>query len=258
MQPQNRFSQCLLEQKNEESRQARRRRCRSILIAILIQVIVLALLMLRPLFGAPVVLLAVERYVPLPPWKGSPGTHEPPRTLPAHVHPHIYDVRTVPFTFHPPDRPAQHFDADSAPDIGSTGEDSPGSGFGDPNGLLDSLGLPGIGSPPPAPPVPPREPPPPLKKPRLVPSEIQQAMLISRVEPAYPELARQIRLEGTVVIRAVIGRDGRVESAEVVSGHQLFVRAALDAILQWRYRPTLLNGQPVEVETLITVIFRLR
>jgi protein TonB len=86
---------------------------------------------------------------------------------------------------------------------------------------------------------------------------VEQALLVYRVEPRYPALARQMHLEGTVRLHAVIGIDGAVRELEVESGHPLLARAARDAVLQWRYRPTRLNGEPVEVETTITVIFEL-
>ena len=98
----------------------------------------------------------------------------------------------------------------------------------------------------------------PQRGPLIVVPEIQQARLVVRVEPQYPALAKQIRLEGTVQIRAVIGKDGTVQSVEILSGHPLLARAAQDAILRWRYTPTLLRGEPVEVETLITVIFKMQ
>ena len=84
------------------------------------------------------------------------------------------------------------------------------------------------------------------------------AQLISRVEPRYPPLAIETRQSGTVVLHAIISREGRIESLEVVSGSPFFAQAALDAVRQWRYRPTLLDGEPVEVETTITVEFRLQ
>jgi protein TonB len=86
---------------------------------------------------------------------------------------------------------------------------------------------------------------------------VQEAQLLSRVEPQYPIIAKQTRTEGTVRLHAIISRDGRITSLDVISGHPFLVKAALDAVRQWRYRPTLLNGEPVEVETSITVIFRL-
>jgi TonB family protein len=86
---------------------------------------------------------------------------------------------------------------------------------------------------------------------------VQQAQLVSRIEPRYPILAIQTRTEGTVRLRAIISREGRITSLEVLSGHPLLVQAALDAVRQWRYRPTLLSGEAVEVETFVTVFFRL-
>jgi periplasmic protein TonB len=86
---------------------------------------------------------------------------------------------------------------------------------------------------------------------------VQAAMLINRVTPMYPPLARQTRISGTVRLHALIAKDGTVQQLEVISGHPLLVQAALDAVKQWRYRPTLLNGEPVEVDTTIDVIFTL-
>jgi len=79
--------------------------------------------------------------------------------------------------------------------------------------------------------------------------------LIHRLQPAYPLLAVQTRTQGQVVLRAVISREGTIENLQVVSGHPLLVRAALEAVRQWRYRPYVLNGEPVEVETQVTVNF---
>ena len=79
--------------------------------------------------------------------------------------------------------------------------------------------------------------------------------LIHDVRPAYPALAKQIRAQGVVRIEAIISRDGIVRDARVVSGHPLLVAAALDAVRQWRYRPTVLNDQPVEVALALEVNF---
>ena len=73
----------------------------------------------------------------------------------------------------------------------------------------------------------------------------------------YPPLARQTRISGTVRLHAIIGKDGTVHELEVMNGHPLLVQAALEAVRQWRYKPTLLNGEPVEVDTTIDVIFSL-
>jgi len=82
-------------------------------------------------------------------------------------------------------------------------------------------------------------------------------MLMRRVEPVYPPLAIDTRHEGRVELHAIISTDGTIESLEVISGDLLFIRSALDAVGQWRYRPTILNAQPVEVDTHITVIYTL-
>ena len=79
--------------------------------------------------------------------------------------------------------------------------------------------------------------------------------LIFRIQPEYPPLARQARVEGTVVLRAMISREGLIENLQVLSGHPMLIRAAADAVRQWRYRPYQLNGEPVEVETQVTVNF---
>jgi len=78
-----------------------------------------------------------------------------------------------------------------------------------------------------------------------------------RVEPRYPLIAQQARIEGAVVLSAVISKQGTIENLQVLSGHPLLVQSAISAVAQWRYRPYLLNGEPVEVETTITVNFKL-
>jgi len=80
---------------------------------------------------------------------------------------------------------------------------------------------------------------------------------MNRVQPQYPPLARQARVSGTVKLHAIIAKDGTVQELQVISGHPLLIQAALDAVRQWRYRPTLLNTEPVEVDTTIDVIFTL-
>lgn len=79
--------------------------------------------------------------------------------------------------------------------------------------------------------------------------------LIRRVDPQYPEIAKAIHLSGTVRLRAIVGTDGRVQNLEVLSGNPILANAAVAAVRQWRYRPTLLSGTAVEVETFITVNF---
>jgi len=109
-----------------------------------------------------------------------------------------------------------------------------------------------------APPPPPvkKKPPPPPKRIR-VGGSVQRANLIRQVRPVYPPLARQARIQGTVKLTAIIAKNGTIEKLEVMGGHPLLIPAALSAVKQWRYKPTLLNGQPVEVVTQVDVNFTL-
>jgi len=86
---------------------------------------------------------------------------------------------------------------------------------------------------------------------------VQQARLIHRVEPVYPFLPKSIHREGRVELRAIIATDGRIKSLQVVSGDPMFIQSALSAVQDWRYQPTLLNNEPVEVETYIIVTYTL-
>jgi protein TonB len=86
-------------------------------------------------------------------------------------------------------------------------------------------------------------------------SEMLQGSLLRRVEPKYPPLAIAARIQGSVVLAAVISRAGTIENLRLVNGHPMLVPAAIDAVRQWQYRPYILNGDVIEVETQITVNF---
>jgi protein TonB len=88
-------------------------------------------------------------------------------------------------------------------------------------------------------------------------SVMMEGNLIHRVQPQYPPLAIQTHTQGSVVLSAVISRAGTIENLQVISGHPMLVNAAIDAVRQWRYRPYVLNGDPVEVDTQVTVNFTL-
>jgi periplasmic protein TonB len=100
-------------------------------------------------------------------------------------------------------------------------------------------------------------PPKPVQSRIKVGGNVTAARILNRTPPVYPALARQTRISGTVRLHAIIAKDGTVQQLEVLSGHPLLVQAALDAVRQWRYQPTLLNGEPVEVDTTVDVIFSL-
>jgi protein TonB len=90
-----------------------------------------------------------------------------------------------------------------------------------------------------------------------VSSGVTQGLVVHRVEPVYPQIAKTARIQGTVILAAVIGKDGAIQNLHVVSGHPLLTNAAMDAVKQWRYRPYILNGEPVEVDTQVEVHFTL-
>jgi protein TonB len=149
-------------------------------------------------------------------------------------------VSHSPYTF-------RHQDEDNGsaapPDFTST------IGVGDPSGVRNAILMPNVR------PVL-RLPDPPPRPTRT--SVVMEGNLIHRIEPQYPIVAKQLRIQGAVVVKAVISREGTIEQAQVMSGQSLLAPAALAAIRQWRYRPYLLNGDPVEVETQITVNFVLQ
>jgi len=101
-----------------------------------------------------------------------------------------------------------------------------------------------------APPPPPAAPTHPLKI-----SHWAEGNIVYRMQPIYPPLARQARVQGVVELRAIISKAGMIENLVVVRGHPMLATAAIEAVRQWRYRPYLLNNEPIEVETEITVNF---
>ena len=109
----------------------------------------------------------------------------------------------------------------------------------------------------PPPPPPPSAPKPVTPQRIRVGGNVQQAKLIRQPKPIYPPLAKQARISGVVKLNAIIGKDGTIQNLTVASGHPLLVPAAMEAVKQWVYQPTLLNGEAVEVVTRIDVNFTL-
>lgn len=253
MRDQNILTACLVDGDPAVVRRSRRGRRRALLLALALEAASLAALLLVPL-AFPGVLPRRVILTPSPPYRG--GTN--PASIARHADTHPMDPRRVihngirwPPRFLPP----LHTEADSSTgDAGAIGLPPLGFGNGgppEPPGIFGSTGsAKSVESP---------APPKPQPSPRRIHAggEVEQALLVYRVEPRYPALARQICLEGIVRLHAVIGIDGSVRRLVVESGHPLLAGAAREAVLQWRYRPTRLNGEPVEVETTITVIFEL-
>src|SRR3984885_12016339 len=90
-----------------------------------------------------------------------------------------------------------------------------------------------------------------------VSSGVSTGLLLRRVNPNYPPLARQARIQGTVILQAEISKTGEIQNLRLVSGHPMLAPAAIEAVKQWKYKPYLLNGEPVEVETTVQVNFTL-
>jgi protein TonB len=213
----------------------------------------LVALLLAPL-AAPSTLLQRFDWTPAPPYRGV--TRLEPSPAAEHgrtpVHHSIHITPLFPPTRIPPIAPDPTVpdDAEIGP-ASSAGNDRVSDG--------GQLGLPGgfdLG--PRTPPLlPPQDPP---RSPIIVHKSegAQAALLEHRVMPSYPPLAIQTRTEGEVRLHAIISTDGTIKSLEVESGNPLMIRAATDAVWQWRYKPALLSGQPVEVDTFITVIFHLQ
>ena len=138
------------------------------------------------------------------------------------------------------------------PDIGSvgvTGGVPGGVAGGSAGGVLGGI-IGGVGS---------NMPPPPKATPARirVGGNVQAAKMVRQIMPVYPPIAKTAHIAGTVVLHAVIAKDGSVEDLQYVSGPPLLMKSAMDAVKQWRYQPTQLNGDPVEVDTTISVVFTL-
>jgi protein TonB len=103
----------------------------------------------------------------------------------------------------------------------------------------------------------PAPPQPPPKRERIRVNALQEAKLLFKPDPVYPELARRARVSGTVILDVQIDEEGNVSDIRVLSGHPLFNTAAVEAVRRWKYSPTVLNGEPVPVVATVTVIFRL-
>jgi protein TonB len=234
-------------------RSPQRRRI-SLLLSILLQLFLLVGLTLTPLLATGERLRATP-LAPAPPYYGTRLADDPTPPRPPNGTPKRPPKPTGVLHYEPKEVPkgvAEIRDAEQVPDLGVA-----------PYGTIGIPGMPeGID---PRAPFDPRTPRPPIAETPAVPepakrvriTEINPAQLIHRVQPIYPPLAVRTRTQGTVVLRAVIGTDGAVREVQVIAGHPLLIQAALDAVMQWRYQPTLLNGRPVEVETRITVIFTL-
>jgi protein TonB len=240
------LSGCLVDGDAEQRTRERRIRRRALAISVLFESAVLAALILMPVLGKgePI---TPKIFTPIPPYshyRDRPQNPGAPR-------PHPHGPQNVCRFCAPPSIPhtiATHDDNSSArPTDEALPPGMEGNLPGGTGGLIplsDSRALP--------PPAAERR----VTRPPVVRvANIDPALLIHRVEPVYPVLARQTRREGRVELRAIIGTDGTIQSLQIVSSDPLFDLSAREAVSQWRYKPTTLNGQPVEIDTFITVIY---
>jgi protein TonB len=217
--------------------QLSRTRRRSLLLSVLVQIAILAALILIPILSkTPRIVLA--NVMPVPPYYHTAAS-EHATERPHHV------IRTHQFAFCLTCPPVltgpSTASADSIRDLIGDGA---GPECSECVGLAANTG--------------PRPAIPNVPTPSIVRvTQIDPAMLIHRVEPTFPTLARQTGREGRVELHALIGTDGAVRALQVLEGDAMFYNSALDAVRQWRYKPTFLNGRPVEIDTHITVIYKL-
>jgi len=238
------LSSCLVEGDPQSERRARRIKQRAVAISIVLQSLALVALVLFPLLSKGERLLIINA-TPIPPYAPIGNRH--PVSNPGHRTPepcHFCQPTNISPIVVTHDQTAS-----------GERDDSPGDLI---PGLPSGPGTPGGGFSTDRHPVPPPPDNPPRTLVRRPVSELaQMAQLIHRVEPIYPPLAKQIQHEGRVELRAIISTTGTIESLEVISGDPLLIPSALAAVREWRYRPTILNGRPIEVDTRITVIYTL-
>jgi TonB family protein len=239
---------CLVEGDPEQQARQRRVHRRSLLISVLLQVAVLIAVVLLPFF-AKTERIALADFTPVPPYKpyhAAPTDpdrpHRPNFPEPCRIcfNPNAHPTIDRPSSTPDGDPPDPRFD-DSSVAVGV-----------DPNGL-------NVFDPRARQPRRPDQPPQETNRPHTLRlASIDPAMLRYRVEPVYPALARQIHREGRVEIHAIIGTDGTMQSVQVMIGDPMFYASALAAVQQWIYKPTYLNGQAVQVDTTITVIYSMQ
>jgi periplasmic protein TonB len=245
------FEQSLLEEKNKTQKAS------SILISFISQIALICVLVVIPLIyfeAIPMATLSTGLVAPPPPPPPPPPpapvvkvVKTPPRQIQNNV---LLAPKTIP-------KDIAIIKEEELPPVsaGVTGGVPGGVPGGVGGGVLGGV----LGSIPNAAPPPP---PPPKEKPATpqrirVGGNVQAAKLVRQPKPVYPQLAKQARIQGVVKFTAVIGKDGTIQNLQLVSGHPLLVQAAQDAVKQWVYQPTQLNGEPVEVITQIDVNFTL-
>ena len=207
--------------------------------AFTLQAAGLSALLILPLFATPLLPQTLQLSCPVFSFSKPPQPVRPSQSnsgartgsatvVAANTRGHVIDFRETPNRI-----------SDPGPDIPWTTDSSavPTIGVGDRVGPTVVLDLPTV------------------RKPLAI-SHMDEGMLLNKIIPEYPIIAIRAGVQGEVTLHAIIGRDGSIESLSVIKGHPLLINAAKDAVRQWQYRPYVLNGEPIEVETYIVVNFK--
>jgi periplasmic protein TonB len=238
------LSGCLVDSDADQLTRQRHVKRRALALSIFLQSAVLAALIMVPLFSK-AERIGLNIVTPMPPYSHyHNASHNADAQTPRHHSQQnvcrFCPPRSIPHSIATTDNKSSTSETDGAPQIG---DNIPGA--------LDSV-IPLSDSRQRVLPPPEHQ----ITRPQVVHvTRIDPAMLIHRVEPVYPILAKQTHREGRVEMRAVIGTDGTIQSLQIISGDPLFLVSAREAVQQWRYRPTYLNGQAVEIDTFITVVY---
>ncbi|MGH9745271.1 MAG: energy transducer TonB [Candidatus Acidiferrales bacterium] len=241
------LSQCLVDSDSEARVRARRLRGKALVLSVVFECVLVAAMLLWPLVS-PDVLHARYNVMPTPPYSGGGGSHRP---HPVSLHPNTSPLPPLCLAVCAPVARPNALASDlQPPDIDDTG----GGGIGPAGPGVIGLGVPGGPGDRVIVPEPPHTVAPP-SKPALRSGDLMAAMLIHEVDPVYPAIAKAAHISGVVHLHAFIRTDGTVRALEAVDGNVLLAQAAIAAVRNWRYRPTLLSGEAVEVETYITVKF---
>ena len=242
------LSGCLVDGDAEQRARERQVRRGALAISVLFEGAVLTLLVLVPLV-VKTERIAAKEWIPIPPY-GHVARHQRNNRKP--LPPGPIDHRLRPSFPSAITRPVRELSEDADP-LGP--QDFLGDSAKDGAGCKGCVDIGGKDSGP-RPPQPVMETP---SKPAVIRmTRLDPAMLKHRVEPVYPPLAKQIHKEGRVELRAFIGTDGTIRSLQIVSGDPMFFISAREAVEQWLYKPTVLNGEPVEIDTFITVVYTMQ
>ena len=233
----------------------------TLIVSIIIHVVLIGLAVILPLLFPETVSGSIQRltFLVTPPLPPAPPPAPPPEATVRRIPRTAVDDAAFQIPVEIPQEVLMVMD-EAPPPASVIAGIAGGIPGGIPGGVLDGVihgvigGAPASMDPLPLPPAQPQVKPPQRLR---VGGNVQRANLIRQVRPRYPWPARQARIQGTVILEAIISEQGSVENLRVVKGHPLLIRSALEAVRRWRYKPTVLNGVPVEVITRITVRFNL-